>query len=462
MRPLLLLMCVVLLAACSPGETPPIEDFRKLGELRVATRNDAIAYFRGSDGAQAGFEHDLVVALANELEVPVRFVEYPDAAQAIDAVLRGQVHLAAAGLSRRDLLPVVWSAPLREVDYVLAGRTQSAAVPNEAALAGRRVSVRRGSLVAQRIAEIAQHHKDLKLHVLDAFADQALLGQLADGQLDLVATDRAHFALAAQINPDLEVKFDLPLRSAVSWAMPMRAAGDLPQAVESFLGEARRQGLVDRLADRYFSHTRRISAQDAEGFLRRVEERLPRFRSLFEAAEAESGIDWRYLAALAYQESQWDPLARSYTGVRGMMMLTTETADHLGVKDRLDARESIMAGARYLASLRDSLPAEIGEPDRTWFATAAYNLGMGHMNGARSLARSLGKDDTSWWHMKSVLPLLARPEYAARLKSGRARGGEAVIMTDNIRNYHGMLVRITPDYRMRGAKARSALALPED
>lgn len=301
MRLLLLAMCVMLLAACSPGETPPIADFRTLGELRVATRHDAIAYFRGPDGAQAGFEHDLVMALANHLEVPVRFVEYPDAAQAIDAVLRGQVHLAAAGLSQRDVLPVSWSAPLRDVDYVLAGHADSAAVGDEAGLAGRRVSVRRGSLVAQRMAELAQRHKGLKLHVLDAFADQDLLAQLAEGKLDLVATDRAHFALAAQINPDLEVKFDLPLKSSISWALPMRASAGLPEAVDAFLAQAHRRGLIDRLADRYFSHTRRIGAQDAAAFLQRFEERFPPFRRHFEAAEAETGIDWRYLAALAYQ-----------------------------------------------------------------------------------------------------------------------------------------------------------------
>lgn len=441
------LIVALLLAACSPQETPPIADFRALGELRVATQRDAISYFEGTDGTTAGFEHDLVVRLGQALEVPVRFIVYSDATRAIDAVIQGQVHMAAAALARRERLPLQWSPPLREIDYVLVGRSDSPDVVEEADLDGRTVSVRHGSPAAHRLEQIRQRISDLQVNFPQGFNDQKMLERLSKGQLDLVATDRTHFALAAQVDPDLAIKFDLPLKTSLAWALPVRDAGDLQQQVQHFLTEAADQGLIERIADRYFSHIRRISAADAALFLKRVETRLHEFRPHFEAAEAETGIDWRYIAALAYQESHWDPLARSPTGVRGMMMLTGETADRLGVKDRLDARQSIAGGARYLERLRDSLPEEIAEPDRTWLATAAYNLGMGHLNGARSIARQLKNDDTSWWDMKKVLPLLSKPQYAARLKSGPARGGEAVVMTENIRNYYGILLRVVPDFQ---------------
>lgn len=447
MRSVLALVFALLLAACTPQESPPIADYRTLGELRVATQRDAISYFESGDGTTAGFEHDLVEHLGQALEVPVRFIVYADATRAIDAVIQGQAHMAAAGLARRDRLPLQWSARLREVDYVLVGRSDSADVVEEADLAGRTVSVRHGSPAAQRLEEIRKGNAGMQLHYPQGFNDQKMLDRLGRGQLDLVATDRTHFALAAQIDPDLAIKYDLPLKTSLAWALPLRAAGDLPKQVHTFLGEAARKGLIERIADRYFSHTRRISAADAAVFLERVETRLPEFRAYFEKAEADTGIDWRYIAALAYQESHWDPLARSPTGVRGMMMLTGDTADRLGVKDRLDARQSIAGGARYLERLRDSLPDEIAEPDRTWLATAAYNLGMGHLNGARSIARQLNRDEASWWDMKKILPLLSKPQYAARLKSGPARGGEAVVMTENIRNYYGILLRVAPSFQ---------------
>jgi membrane-bound lytic murein transglycosylase F len=437
---------LLLLAGCTPDEPARIADYRVLGELRVATREDAISYRTHADGDVSGFEHDLVLKLGERLDVPVRFVVYPDVPRVLDAVLDGEVHLAAAGLVRNDRLPLRWSARLREVDYVLAARPEAPKIESEADLAGRTVSVRRGTVAAEALSRIRKRLPHLNLHFPARTGDLALLDQLADGKLDLVATDRLHFAFATQAHPSLAIAYDLPVQSATAWALPREADELLADEVDAFLEEARTGTLLARLADRYFGHVRRLSETDVTYFLARMRERLPRYRKHFHEAQARTGVDWRFLAALAYQESQWDPLATSRTGVRGMMMLTADTADRLGVSDRLDARESILGGARYFALLRDQLPEEIGEPDRSWMAIAAYNLGPGHMNGARAIAARMGKDNTAWWDMKRILPLLARPEYAARLKAGPARGGEAVIMTENVRNYHGILARLEPAY----------------
>lgn len=443
MKRLLTALLALLLISCGQQESTRLADYRTLGELRVATRLDAISYREEEDGTRSGFEHDLLMELGRKLGVPVRFTVYRDPVRAIDAVLNGEVHLAAAALARNDRFPLRWSAPLREVDFVLVGRNEGPEVDREDDLAGRTVTVRRGTLAAEALERINKRVPTLVVHYTRS-RDQALLDQVAIGKLDLVATDRTHFALASRINPDLTLTYDLPLKSHIAWAMPIDSEGGLAAEVEAFLTQAQAEGLISRMADRYFGYVRRLRDQDVTTFLTRIQERLPRFIRHFQEAEAATGIDWRYLAAIAYQESHWDPLATSRTGVRGMMMLTTETADRLGVQNRLDARQSILGGARYLAMLQDQLPQEIPEPDRLWMATAAYNLGMGHFNGARSIARRLGKDETSWWDMKAVLPLMSRPDYAARLKSGPARGGEAVVMTENVRNYHDILTRIGP------------------
>ncbi|THF64358.1 membrane-bound lytic murein transglycosylase MltF [Pseudothauera rhizosphaerae] len=445
MRLPILTLFAAILAGCTPEETPRIADYRTLGELRVATRQDAIAFRQGDEGS-SGFEHDLLLQLGERLEVPVNFIVYPDLPQMLRAVIDGRAHLAAAGLARNERLPLKWSAALRDVDYVLVGRGDRPAVHDEAGLAGRMVSVRRGSLPQEKIERLRKRVPALSLHVPLADSDQTLLEQAANGKLDLVATDRLHYAFAKRLYPQLAVAWDLPLKSQIAWALPLDEHDPLDEAVDAFLAEAIDSGHLARVADRYFGHVRRLRTSDINGFLARARERLPDYRPHFQEAQARTGIDWRMLAALSYQESQWNPLATSRTGVRGMMMLTVETADRLGVKDRLDARDSILGGARYLAMLRDELPDEIAEPDRTWMAIAAYNLGMGHLRGARAIARTMERDNTSWWAMKAVLPLLSRPEYAARLKAGAARGGEAVIMTENIRNYYDILTRIEPPH----------------
>lgn len=437
-----LLASTLLLSACQPQPPARLPDYQTLGELRVATRSDAISFREDEDGTQSGFEHDLLVRLGERLGLPVHFQPYPDAARAVDAVINGEAHLAAAGLARNNRLPLRWSAPLREVEFVLAGRADSPEVGTESDLAGRTVGLRRGSLAVEAIEQIRRRVPTLKTRLYSHSGDQSLLAELAEGKLDLVATDRIHYSYAAQITPGLTVVYNLPVKSHIAWAMPIEADGGLSDAVSAFLDDADKDGTVARISDRYFGHIRRLDEQDIATFLVRVQERLPRYMKDFQEAESRTGVDWRYLAAMAYQESQWEPLATSRTGVRGMMMLTSETADRLGVSDRLDARQSILGGARYISMLMDQVPDEVPSPDRLWMATAAYNLGMGHFNGALSIARKLGKDDTSWWDMKSVLPLMSRPEYAARLKSGPARGGEAVIMTENVRNYHDILTRL--------------------
>lgn len=253
--------------------------------------------------------------------------------------------------------------------------------------------------------------------------------------------EEKRIALLPDDSPPLE-EAGSPTGVPVAWAFPAQGNALLLQKAEAFLERIRRDGTLDRLADRYFGHVHRLSAGDVERFLEKMHIVLPHFRRFFIDAQDIHGIDWRLLAALAYQESQWDPLATSYTNVRGIMMLTEDTADRLRVTDRLDARQSILAGARYLVELKEQLPPEVAEPDRTWLAVAAYNLGMGHMNGARFVATLVKRDPNSWYEMKQVLPLLTKPEYFSRLKSGAARGGEAVIMTENIRTYYDILRRL--------------------
>ncbi len=265
----------------------------------------------------------------------------------------------------------------------------------------------------------------------------------------LLDKGRAHMAIAvaARFDAGANIRW-LPLVAAAvpgsrapAWAFANRGADDLAGRARAFVERARRDGRLERLIDRHIGHAGRLSEDAVGQFIGKVQSDLPHYRRDFVEAQALSGIDWRLLAALAYQESHWDPLATSWTNVRGMMMLTEDTADRLGVKNRLDARQSILAGARYLAELRDQLPAEVPEPDRLWLAVAAYNLGMGHMNGARFIATLVKRDPDSWYEMKQVLPLLSKPEYHSRLKSGAARGGEAVIMTENVRNYYDILQR---------------------
>ena len=84
---------------------------------------------------------------------------------------------------------------------------------------------------------------------------------------------------------------------------------------------------------------------------------------------------------MSYQESHWNPAATSYTGVRGLMMLTQDTAEAVGVTDRTDPRQSVLGGTKYLVQIMKQIDDEVGRPDDNYYALAAYNVGLGHVAG---------------------------------------------------------------------------------
>ena len=174
-------------------------------------------------------------------------------------------------------------------------------------------------------------------------------------------------------------------------------------------------------------------------FYHHIETRLPQYRRQFEEVAQAYGISWTLLAAQAYQESRWDRHAVSPTGVKGLMMLTRDTASSLGIRNREDPTKSIEGGARYFQSLEKRLPRHIGKADRVWIALAAYNVGMGHVKDAQRLARRMGKNPDSWKDLKTMLPLLAQKPYYKTLQYGYARGWEPVQYVKRIRAYHALL-----------------------
>jgi membrane-bound lytic murein transglycosylase F len=142
---------------------------------------------------------------------------------------------------------------------------------------------------------------------------------------------------------------------------------------------------------------------------------------------------------MGYQESKWDPAAVSYTGVRGLMQLTQDTATMMRTGDRHDPRASIFGGAKYLARLMKSVPERIPEPDRTWFAVAAYNVGYGHVEDARVLAQQAGKNEDRWEDVRRFLPLLSQERWYTRTRRGYARGWEPVRYVENVQAYLNIL-----------------------
>lgn len=436
---------VLLLAGC--GRVPPAPG--ETGELVVLTLNGPATYFLDSADAPAGFEYELVQAFAQQQGWSLRFVVADSLADLNARIARGEAHLAAAALTplvsriggvktgpvyerlRQWLVCGETVAPVRSLDVLLSRLSAQAALRVEV-MTGSRADLWAHALRPTRTGQMIRR-SDL--------TQGELLERVAQGLSDCTVSDERNLAIEKNYLTGLQPAFELaepqPLAWAVSPSMESRFARDL----ERFFAKVEASGVIAQLRERYFGHVARLAEVDVNSIMRLRGERLPALKPHFVLAERQTGIDWRLLAALAYQESQWDSNARSFTSVRGIMMLTEQTADQLGVVDRTDPRESILGGARYLQQLRDALPEAVAEPDRTLFALAAYNIGPGHLNDAMRLARQQGKDPHLWKDLKQVLPALSNPRVAAGLAHGYARGGEARALTENVRIYYDILQR---------------------
>lgn len=433
------------LAGCTRSVPPP--DIS--GELVVGTRNSPTTYYSNQDGEPAGFEYDLAARFAELNGWRLRVVVEDDLEALLAAVRQGRVHLAAAGLTvtparQRNL---AFGPIYGEVKEWVVCNAKGIIPRSVGDLGGLRLEVVADSSHVDHLRALARKHPNLQWVEVKTSGSEELLERVDLGLTDCAVSDSDSLEVAHNYHPNLRDAFVLQDGQPQAWALRQGTDVAFSRKVATFFQQVRKSGELAKLRERHFGHVTRLAEADVAGILERRVTLLRDLVGYFHEAQLATGLDWRLIAAVAYQESQWNSHAVSPTGVRGIMMLTADTADHLGVKDRLDARESILGGARYLTQLRDGLPGDIPEPDRTWLAMAAYNIGLGHLQDARVLARRLGRNPNEWRDMKEILPLLARSKHNAGLRYGFARGGEARAFTENVRIYYDILSRYEKPYR---------------
>ncbi|GAA0403260.1 membrane-bound lytic murein transglycosylase MltF [Pseudomonas veronii subsp. inensis] len=413
--------------------------------MRVITRNSPATYFQDRNG-ETGFEYELVKRFADDLGVKLEIETADNLDDLFDQLGKpnGPV-LAAAGLvsSEQRLKQVRFSHPYLEVTPQIIYRNGQSRPTNAADLAGKKIMVLKGSTHAEQLAELKKQNPAIEYEESDAVEVVDLLRMVDEGQIDLTLVDSNEVAMNQVYFPNVRVAFDLGNASHQSWAVAAGEDNSLLNEVNSYLDKVGKNGTLQRLKDRYYGHVDVLGYMGAYTFAQHLQQRLPKYEKHFKTYAKEEKVDWRLLAAIGYQESLWQPAVTSKTGVRGLMMLTQNTAQAMGVSNRLDAKQSIMGGAKYLAKIKDELDDDIAEPDRTWFALAAYNVGTGHLDDARLLAKKDGLNPNKWLDVKKMLPRLAQKQWYSKTRYGYARGNEPVHFVANIRRYYDILTWVT-------------------
>ena len=445
-----LIAATVLLTTCAP-RLSLLQQARILGTLRVAMVNSATSYYLHGIGA-AGFEYDLIREFADAMNLQLEVIEVANHRAAIAAVRSGHAHMAA-GLAinpqRRQQVHFTPAYAHVALDVVYHADNRR---PDDLAALSEQLALPRFNPLSLRLTQL---HPQLEFSQRTDTTPKALLRQVAEGALHSTIANADLVAIMQRRYPDLRVAFTLPqIQHRLAWALPIDNSTGLYNRAVAWLAHAHGNGDIDALHQCYFDPSERMDFVGGQIFAQQIEHRLPEWRSAFQTAAKQYQLDWRLLAAMGYQESHWESDAVSPTGVRGLMMLTQTTADELGLKDRQDPQQSIDGGARYLIQMRQRLPDDISEPDRTWMALAAYNIGFGHLMDARRLLEARGRNPRLWANVRLALTWLTEDRYLDETRFGYAPGLQALAYVDNIRAYYGILNWLT-------ASAPTAHSQPE-
>ncbi|MEW6983057.1 membrane-bound lytic murein transglycosylase MltF [Colwelliaceae bacterium 6471] len=434
----LMITLLMVLSACQPApKKASLQRILDRGYVTVGTLFGPNSYYIEAEGP-TGFEYELAKNYAEFIGVELKVVPSYNLEELFPKLDSGEVDFLAAGLSvtPKRLEKYRFAPSYDNVSQKLVFK-QGQERPREISDLTGNLLVTAQSSHVENLALLKQNYESLSWRETSEYDSEELLIKVLDGEIDYTIIDSNTLAINRRFYPEISIGFTIKKADPLAWVISKNTDDSILASLVEYFGQVHHDGTLLALDDKYYGHIEQFNYVDTRMFIKAIEETLPTYQPLFEKYGQD--IDWRLLAAISYQESHWDPKARSHTGVRGMMMLTLPTAKQMGIKSRLDAEQSIKGGAKYFKRMINKMPERIPHPDRLWFALASYNVGFGHLNDARIITQRQGGDPDRWFEVKTRLPLLKQKKYYKKTKYGYARGDEPVHYVESIRRFYHTL-----------------------
>jgi len=454
----LLLMSFILIfvTGCNPFVSKnTLEKIQQHDEIIMGTINGTLTY--SYEGSQySGFDYELGQKFAKYLNVNLKVREYDSLTALFSALEEGKIDFIGAGLTltperakKYNSSPPYYYVSQQVVYYKGTYRPRKVEDIEEP------IAVLEHSSHLETMKGLLGQVPDLQIEIQKNEDQESLLRQVANKEIKFAVVDSTTLAQKQRYYPELAKAFTLSEQLPVSWLINRDRDNTLYSALIEFMGNARQDQTITKLQEKYFGHVERFDFVDTKIFLNRIKTIFPKYKDIFKRY-ATAEVDWLLLASVSYQESHWNPRAKSPTGVRGMMMLTLNTAKSLGIQNRLSTKQSIKGGAKYLSQLINRLPNSIAKNEKVWFALASYNLGYGHVMDARRITVMRKQDPNSWADVKDNLPLLHQKKWYKKTRYGYARGKEAQRYVNNIRQYKKTLTWFIAVQKKQAEAAKKA------
>lgn len=434
-----MMLAIYFLLRQGPLITEDLPEPQPSGVLKVSIRNNSMGMI-DEQGQWAGMEYELLTRFANKYNYQLELIPTANYQEMLSSILEHKAHFAAANISVTldRMMLYRFSQPYEEtLQLVLYNALDKQ--PSTLDELDNKIVVLKYSNYASALREFKQVKPDFSWGTRNTGIDDILTG-LNDGDIKATIIDANLYRYYRRFYPNIRIAFQLNDVYPIAWAFPRDRYNTLLTQANEFINNALQNGLIEQLKSQYFSHLDNYDQAGSLHFMKLVQQRLPEYIPLFRKIAEKYEMDWRLLAAIAYQESHWNPKAISPTGVRGLMMLTLTTAKQVKVKNRLDPEQSVRGAAMYLKKLEKKIPERIQSPDRLWMALAAYNLGFRHLETARILTQRSGDNPDHWHDIKKHLPRLNKLDQVKKIKRRPASGRQAAEYVEKIKSYYEMLV----------------------
>jgi membrane-bound lytic murein transglycosylase F len=404
------------------------DQIRKRRALRVLLRNNAASYFLYR-GELMGFEYELAREFARYHNLRLEVVVPSSHREISTSLLEGKVDMAMGYLepseSQRQL-GIEYSRPYHYTRrHIVVHKDDPASQISD--LDQRTIVVRRDSSYWDSLSKLQQQGANFNLRATkDNVETEQLIQQVASGRYQVTMADE--HILDIELARSVAVKSAFTVVDEIPHTIAVRARNTaLRAALDAFITRIYKSEYYNVLYQKYFK-SRRSVAKFARGrVIDSLKGKISPYDNLVQKYADEYGFDWRLIAAQMFQESRFNPKARSLSGARGLMQLMPRTARSLGIRNIEKPANSILAGIRYMDWLRDRFSDELPVSERLWFSLAAYNAGVGHVHDARRLAKSIGRDPNRWFaHTENAMLLLAQKKYASKARYGFVNGEEPV------------------------------------
>ena len=405
-----------------------LKQIKKRRVLRVLLRNNAASYFLFR-GELVGFEFELVREFARYHSLRLEVVVPPSHRELFSWLLEGKADMAMAFLEPSDSqrqLGIEYSIPYHYTrQHIVVHKDDPASQISD--LDRRTIVVRRNSSYWDSLSNLQRQGANFSLRAIeDNIETERLIQQVASGRYQATMADE--HILDIELARSVEVKSVFAVAEEIPHSIAVRARNtELRAALDSFIKRTYKSEFYNVLYQKYFKSRGSVAKLARGRVIDSVKGQISPYDDLVRKYAEEYGFDWRLIAAQMFQESRFNPKARSLSGARGLMQLMPRTARSLGIKNIDKPGNSIQAGIKYMDWLRDRFPEDLPLSERLWFSLAAYNAGAGHVHDARRLAKIIGRDPDRWFsHTETAMLLLSEKKYASKARYGFVNGKEPV------------------------------------